>query len=192
MGPKSEQKKQLIITAARGVFASKGFTAVTMKDIADACQISRGGLYLYYPDTAAVFLDVLKADSAEADDAYSKAVRDNHSAAGILALFLQEQKKELLDIRGTLLQATFEYAFTKDDAAILRTNFYEAAKIIEHLIRIGQGNGELECEDPKLMSVHIMFLIEGMKVSARTVRITEEEIDREIALIMENLHVQRK
>ena len=39
------------IKEAREVFAKKGFLTVTMKDIVDACQISRGGLYLYFDDT---------------------------------------------------------------------------------------------------------------------------------------------
>lgn len=36
------QKKQLIIEKAAEVFAEKGFLKVTMKDIVEACGISRG------------------------------------------------------------------------------------------------------------------------------------------------------
>ena len=46
MGEKSEQKRQLILDTARQIFAQKGFAKVTMKDIIDASQISRGGIYL--------------------------------------------------------------------------------------------------------------------------------------------------
>ena len=48
MGAKSEQKKAYILEVAKEVFIEKGFRTVTMKDIVEACEISRGGLYLYY------------------------------------------------------------------------------------------------------------------------------------------------
>jgi len=49
MGEKSVQKKRYIVEKARDVFMEKGFKKVTMKDIVEACDISRGGLYLYFP-----------------------------------------------------------------------------------------------------------------------------------------------
>ncbi len=48
MSEKSVQKKKYIIETARNVFMEKGFKAVTMKDIVEACEISRGGLYLIF------------------------------------------------------------------------------------------------------------------------------------------------
>ena len=44
MSDKSAQKKKYIIEKAREIFIEKGFVAVTMKDIVEACDISRGGL----------------------------------------------------------------------------------------------------------------------------------------------------
>ena len=51
MGEKSEQKREHILQCAKPVFARKGFRAVTMKDIVEACGISRGGLYLHFGGT---------------------------------------------------------------------------------------------------------------------------------------------
>ena len=51
MGDKSTQKKQYIIEKAKEVFIKRGYKDVTMKDIVEACQISRGGLYLYFANT---------------------------------------------------------------------------------------------------------------------------------------------
>ncbi len=48
MGDKSVKKKKYIVETARKVFMEKGFRKVTMKDIVEACDISRGGLYLYF------------------------------------------------------------------------------------------------------------------------------------------------
>ena len=67
MGEKSVQKRKYIIDKARTVFSEKGFKNVTMKDIVDACEISRGGLYLYFSSTDELFLSVL-SDDIEGDD----------------------------------------------------------------------------------------------------------------------------
>ena len=48
----------------------KGYKQVTMKDIVDACGISRGGLYLYFQNTGEVFEEVLKLEQAETDDVF--------------------------------------------------------------------------------------------------------------------------
>ena len=52
MSEKSVQKRNYIIEKAREVFSQKGYLTVTMKDIVEACEISRGGLYLYFPGRA--------------------------------------------------------------------------------------------------------------------------------------------
>ena len=72
MSDKSVQKKKYILETARTVFMEKGFKDVTMKDIVDACNISRGGLYLYFSSTKEIFLEVLQMEQLEADDVFEK------------------------------------------------------------------------------------------------------------------------
>ena len=96
MGEKSIQKKKYILETARKVFVEKGYKKVTMKDIVEACDISRGGLYLYFESTAQIFMEVLKMESQEDDDVFGDRISPDASATDILLLFLKEQKKELL------------------------------------------------------------------------------------------------
>ena len=58
-GPSSEERRQQIIAAARGVFARKGFMGATNKDIALAAGITPGLLYHYFADKRALFEAVL-------------------------------------------------------------------------------------------------------------------------------------
>ena len=76
MGEKSAHKKQFIVETARQVFVEKGYKDVTMKDIVDACGISRGGLYLYFESTAELFREVLEAEQKEKDDTFSFRLTD--------------------------------------------------------------------------------------------------------------------
>ncbi len=193
MGEKSAQKRKYILETARRVFMDKGYKRVTMKDIVDACEISRGGLYLYFNSTAEIFLEVLKMETEEADDVFSDSITEDATAADILTLFLKEQKKELLRKKDTLTQATYEFYFEnelpkKDN--ILKKQFDSAVKIMEKLIEAGVENGEFYCEDPMGTARNIMFVLEGLKINAQTIGITAETADREFMYILTALGVE--
>ena len=193
MGEKSLQKKKYILETARKVFMEKGYKNVTMKDIVEACDISRGGLYLYFNSTAEIFREVLHMESEEADDVFSDSIREDATATEILALFLKEQKKELLSKKDNLAIATYEYYFGEDVPKkdnILKRQFDSAVKIIEKLIETGVENGEFYCEDCRSAARNIMFLLEGLKISAHTIGVTPEMVDRELLFILNGVGVE--
>ncbi len=193
MGEKSLQKKKFILETARKVFMEKGYKRVTMKDIVEACDISRGGLYLYFNGTDEIFMEVLKMESEEADDLFSGSIKEDSSITDILTLFLQEQKKELLCKNSNLVQATYEFYFEnnlpkKDN--ILKNQFDTAVLIIQKLIEDGVENGEFYCEDCEGTARNIMYVIEGLKISAQTIGVTEKSVDREIKYLLQGLGVE--
>ncbi len=189
MSDKADHKRKLILETARQIFREKGFKDVTMKDIAERAGISRGGLYLYFPSTEEIFLEVLRMEAAESDDTFESALSANATAADILQLFLEEQKKELLQKEGTLTIASYEYAFShrESEKAVARKRFQKAVQIIEHLIRAGVETDEFYCSDPHAAAADIMYVIEGLKICAQTMGITERIADREIRFIMDGL-----
>ena len=168
MGEKSVQKKRYIVEKAREVFVEKGFKKVTMKDIVEACDISRGGLYLYFENTSQIFMEVLRMESEEADDVFSDSITEDATAADILLLFLKEPKRD----------------------NILKKQFDSAVKIIEKLIEAGVDNGEFICEDCEGTARNIMFVLEGLKISAQTIGVTAEAVDREILYLLRGLGVE--
>lgn len=80
MGEKSAQKKKYILDTARKVFVEKGYKSVTMKDIVEACGISRGGLYLYFDSTEQILLEILQMEAEETDDIFRKILRRGHGS----------------------------------------------------------------------------------------------------------------
>ena len=113
MSEKSAQKRSLILENAKNVFVERGFKSVTMKDIIEASGISRGGLYLYFSSTKEIFLEVLKQEAAQDDDVFSDNFTEETTAADVLYLFLQEQKKELFRKKDNLTVAIYEYYFNE-------------------------------------------------------------------------------
>ena len=190
MGEKSQNKRKYILETARKVFLEKGYKNVTMKDIVEACDISRGGLYLYFSSTREIFLEVLKLEANDDDDVFGSNISEDATAADILALFLKEQKKELLRKNNNLAMATYEFFFAEDMPKkdnFLKHQFDSAVKIIEKLIEAGVESGEFYCDDCSGADRNIMFVLEGLKVTSQTIGITQESVDRELLYIMRGL-----
>lgn len=192
MGEKSAQKKQYILDTARKVFVEKGYKSVTMKDIVEACAISRGGLYLYFDSTEQILLEILQMEAQETDDVFTVQISEEDTAADILTLFLKEQKKELLQKKNNLTVAVYEYFFahkSTDKNNMLRKQFDAGVKVLEKLIEMGIASGEFYCENPKGAASNIMYVLEGMKINAQTFGITEKMVDEQLLYIMQGLIV---
>ncbi len=190
MGEKSQQKRKYILEKARQVFIEKGYRSVTMKDIIEACEISRGGLYLYFPSTQEIFLEVLKQEAELGDDVFSTQATEDATPVDILELFFAAQKAELLNTKDNLAMATYEYSFAhkmqgKDN--FLRGQFKAAVQALTQLIEMGVEDGELYCEDPQAAAEQIMYTIEGLKITQLTMQITEEEIDKQLDYLLQGL-----
>ncbi len=54
-----EQRKEEILDAAQGIFFEKGFSIATVDEIAEAAELSKGTLYLYYKSKEDMYLGVL-------------------------------------------------------------------------------------------------------------------------------------
>lgn len=192
MGEKSLQKQQYIIETARKVFVEKGYIEVTMKDIVEACEISRGGLYLYYGSTEEIFKEVLKLEW-EGDDSFDANIDEQITAADLMALFLKEHKKEILRKKNNLSVAVYEYFFhhkAPKKEHILRKQFDTGVMILTRLIESGVEAGEFYCDFPRETARNIMYVLEGLKITAHTIGISEAGIDRELLFLMQGLIIE--
>ncbi len=192
MGDKSIQKKQYIIDVATTVFGELGYKNVTMKDIVDACDISRGGLYLYYESTTQLFIDVMKSQAAAGND-FTSLISEDATAADILLLFLQEEKKDIFRKKNNLNRAYFEFYFDQKPSKadnIYKKKFDNNVKMIGKLIEIGIETGEFTCEDPLAAAYNIVYLVEGLKSTALTLGLSPDSFDRQILYILQSLGIE--
>ncbi len=60
--PKVAARKQAILDAAEQVFTEKGFDVATMQDVAQACDMSPGNLYRYFPSKQAIVSGLIEVD----------------------------------------------------------------------------------------------------------------------------------
>jgi TetR/AcrR family transcriptional repressor of mexJK operon len=59
MPPEDKDRRQQILDAAQSVFAQKGFEGASIKDLAQAAEISPGLLYWYFKDKTDLFTSLL-------------------------------------------------------------------------------------------------------------------------------------
>ena len=191
MGEKSEQKREHILQCAKDVFARKGFRSVTMKDIVEACEISRGGLYLYFGSTEEIFREIFLAELEKEGEDITGQLTVECTMTELLTLFLKEQKKMILRKKQDITIATYEYFFLqrpeKKSENLLRNQFQTGVVVLDKILKEGNHRGEFYCEDTMAAANHIMYVLEGMKVCARTMGISESRVDQELLYLLEGL-----
>ena len=190
MGDKSAQKKKYIIDTARNVFAERGFKNVTMKDIVEACNISRGGLYIYFDSTESIFEEVIKAETGKADSDIETGAQNATTNSDILTLFFRQQKKDILEHKGSLLIAMYEYCFQTKSPDVKTLTDRQAdtgTAFLERLLKAGNTTGEFSVSNPKRCARNMVYVFEGLKLLNRTGTVTEKMIDDELVYILEGI-----
>lgn len=185
MSDKAAKKKQFILDTAKIVFANKGYKNVTMKDIVEACDISRGGLYIYFDSTESILLECLE------ENAFGRDSFEGHPAGEALAMFLNEQKKEILGKENDLTVAVYEYLFEKHalslEGSVPNVGLKGNLDVLVSILEKGTDSGEFYCEDAKQAALDIVYTLEGLKVTSKTFGVSEKDVDSELLYILSGL-----
>nr|UWI50607.1 TetR/AcrR family transcriptional regulator [Clostridioides difficile] len=184
MATKGMQTKQFIIDTSIKLFSEKGYSNVTMKDICEACNLSRGGLYRHFNSTKEIFIDMLNSHKDNSQNLLDKSIKENISARQMLEFFLNQQKSEIQSEYSGLDFAIHEFAFVeKDQHDYMNKRYNSAITMLVKLIDSGQSKGEFKKCNSRILATHIMFLFDSMKTSAHILVLTDEDIDNQINLI---------
>src|SRR5580700_3512908 len=84
----SEFRRSGILKAARKVFARHGYDGATMDDVAEACSIAKGTLYLYFKSKRQIYLGVLKEDLHSLSEATRRAIEAAPSPEARIRAFI--------------------------------------------------------------------------------------------------------
>ncbi|WP_343208656.1 TetR/AcrR family transcriptional regulator [Anaerolentibacter hominis] len=167
MGDKSSQTKEWIRQCALVLFAEKGFTAVTMKDICEASGLSRGGLYRHYGSTGQLFEEVLK-EIVKPDDFIRKEMDQGTPAGEILESLLARMQQEMLEQKTSLSRGIYEYSSVCDSSFMLELN-RKAKEKWRTLIEYGISRKEFAPVNPEQMSDLILYVYQGVRLWSRII-----------------------
>lgn len=174
---RGEETRKLIKKCACGLFASKGFKQVTMKDICEAASLSRGGLYCHYESTQEIFKEIINDFMSRQEDIFSEKIGQNIPAKEILNEVLEKYKAEMLDGQASLSLAIYEYFSIADVSETeneLNTQYLASFKAWKNLLDYGIQTGEFNPVDIRPVFDLIIFSYQGVRMYSKLMPINEE------------------
>lgn len=174
---RGEETRKLIKKCACGLFASKGFKQVTMKDICEAASLSRGGLYCHYESTQEIFKEIINDFMHRQEDTFSEKIAQNIPAKEILNEVLEKYKAEMLDGQASLSLAIYEYFSIADASETeneLYTQYLASFHAWKNLLDYGIQTGEFNLVDIRPAFDLIIFSYQGVRMYSKLMPINEE------------------
>jgi AcrR family transcriptional regulator len=151
-----------LLSAARTIFAERGYHETTVEDITRAAGVAKGTFYLYFTEKREIFLaiigellDTIKAigtsvaDLAPDENPLAFLARSEQAAGRLMEIF-QENR--------ALARLAYRESMGMDPAleAMIRDFYREVAEIEAHNIRVAQRIGLLrDCEPLLTAYAHI-------------------------------------
>ena len=185
MSKKGDLTKQSIKAKAIRLFAQKGFKDVTMKDICEVTELSRGGLYLHYSSTKQIFSDIIDDLMNAQGDEFSEKIEQGLSAKEILLQVLERYKNEMMDAGGSLSVAIYEFFSadtSKQDNALFQ-QYQKSYLMWKRLLEYGIIRKEFNAIDIDAIFDLIIFSYQGVRMYSTLMTIDERTPNNIISLI---------
>jgi AcrR family transcriptional regulator len=146
------ERRQVLLRAARDVFAEKGYHDAKVDDIVARARVAKGTFYLYFPDKRSVFSELvdlvfqrLGAAILKVDTGSDVETQVKHNIRAIVAVLLDDPP---------LTRILISFATGMDPAFVAKIrSFYAGVKTLltESLIE-GQRLGIVAAGDPHLLA----------------------------------------
>lgn len=177
MNKRGQETREHIKKCACSLFAEKGFKQVTMKDICEAANISRGGLYCHYESTRQIFQEIIDDMTSKQDNEFDSKMKENQSAVTILDDILDKYKNEMIDRQSSLSIAIYEY-FSIHDIASQKNTLYEqyllSANTWKKLMQYGIDRQEFNAVDISAVFDLIVFSYQGVRMYSKLMPVDKE------------------
>lgn len=147
-----EQRRSVILNAARKLFFEKGFKYVTVDNIAKKSELSKGSIYLYFSSKEEIYTHILFRDIEKFNRKSAHLFENSKSATELILEFaciyidFFMNDRELFRIMMTFMLHTedMNLAETVNEHIIEVTN--NTVKIIETILRRGIEQGEFPAD----------------------------------------------
>jgi TetR/AcrR family transcriptional regulator, fatty acid metabolism regulator protein len=179
----SEFRCNEILDAARKIFAKKGFADATMDEIAAACGLAKGTLYLYFKSKRDVYLRTLQHGSTEL---LKRVTANTQEVTGVRAKLrttiatrveYAEENRDFIKIYLTeFINVTHPASINKD----LRDVQLKLAQGVEQVLRDAVDHGEIQPLDVETIAFTIQDMIRSLttrRVLGSSKKNREEDID---------------
>jgi len=182
---KGDKTKQSIISESKKLFSKRGYATVTMKDICEICDLSRGGLYRHFGSTKEIFVEILNEDKEDTAQILSEAIANEVPAIELLQAFFHERKNTTIlgDSQG-LVFAIQEFAHIESDQHdYMKERCKIAVSTLSLLLQYGQEQGDFKRFDVHSTAMHILLLLDSLENNASVLGFSEEVVDSQFNIL---------
>ena len=165
-----EQRRQNILKAAKRLFIERGFKSVTVANIAEKAELSKGAIYLYFSSKEEIYAQILLTDIEHFHGEISQIFNGGKSAADILLdfadayidIFLKEREQFRI-LMNFMLQAD-NLNLSRETRKRIISEMNRTISLIEKILQYGVDSGELtlEKQDIRKMRNALWGLLNGI------------------------------
>jgi AcrR family transcriptional regulator len=105
-----QRTREKILSAAKTLFAERGYEGATIRDIAAAAGMSTGAVFASFTDKSDLFLDIAETWQAELHAAMRGAAEERHGASAVIAMLEAAADRQLTEF--ALWQAIMSVLWT--------------------------------------------------------------------------------
>lgn len=173
MGSKKDKTREFIIETSYAIFAHNGFNAITMKDICEATQLSRGGLYSHFASTQEIFEAILVKMKQKKEMNFAEEMQKGECAVTILENALLLMEDEMNHPEDSLSLAMYEYTGNVATGRMEEFNKLGEDKWTS-LIEYGIARGEFRPVVVEEIVNVILYVYQGVRMWSRIVKMSPE------------------
>lgn len=147
-----EQRRSVILNAARKLFFEKGFKYVTVDHIAKKSELSKGSIYLYFSSKEEIYMQILFRDIEKFNKKSAHLFEDSKSVAELILEFAGiyidffMNDRELFRIMMTFMLHTEDMNLAESVNIHIIEVTNKTIQIIETILRRGIEQGELPAD----------------------------------------------
>ena len=159
---KSESTVANIMSAAVGLFVARNYAEVSMNQIAEAGNLTKGALYHHFSSKEELYLAMMHAELTEKKSLFTRVVdngttcRDRLSRLTRSFFALPHDKREIMRLVRRDINIVTEPARSE----LVRAYQDALPRIVGSVIADGIRDGELSPGDPRLLSWNFVALVE--------------------------------
>ena len=159
---KSENTIHNIMTSSATLFTARNYADVTMGQIAQASQVTKGAVYHHFTSKEELYLELINTDLARKKELFQRAIAAGTSCRDRLgrltrAFFdMSPTERELIK----LVRRDNNIFDETTRAELVKAYQASLPELIEDVIRGGIEHGELAPADPRILAWHFVALVE--------------------------------
>lgn len=161
---KSETTMHAILDAAEALFVQRAYADVSMRDIAEAAEVTTGALYHYFPSKEQLYYEMMQAYLGHVRQASLQAVPPNGGCRARLRLLtrvflaLPPEQRSLMN----LVRRDINVFKGHTRQGLVRAYQATVPDLVEAVVRDGIRSGELKRRDARWLAWAFVAIVETM------------------------------